>query len=266
MKKLIFSALSLFLGVLTFTSCNVTTKDLMTADVKTGGLLTPTSAVPYKLGGTPSFNITLDIPQGPEIKSIEIHKNYTGQAAVLDQTVPVTTSNVSGPVTVTVTYNYAQLISGLTGMPADETVLAIGDAWTLNYVSVMADGRKVDVSKKTVITVANKYAGYYNCVGTFIHPTAGPRPINEKKFLTPIDANSVWGPAGDLGTSGYLVRFTIDPVTYQVTASTWDNIEFANIPGMTNAWDPVTGVFTVNYFYVGSGGNRLIEEVWTPTE
>lgn len=50
MKKLIFSALSLFLAVLTFSSCSMTTKDLMTADAKTGGILVPTGSIAYLLG------------------------------------------------------------------------------------------------------------------------------------------------------------------------------------------------------------------------
>ena len=87
MKKVIFSALSLILAVLTFTSCDTTPVDLMTADVKTGGILNPTAAVPYKLGGTPSFDISINIPKGPGVASIEIYKSYTGKAEVLDQTV-----------------------------------------------------------------------------------------------------------------------------------------------------------------------------------
>ncbi len=64
------------------------------------------------------------------------------------------------------------MIAGLS-MPADEKSIKIGDAWTLSYVSVMEDGRKVDIASKSTITVANKYAGYYQCVGVFSHPTAG---------------------------------------------------------------------------------------------
>lgn len=250
--------------VLAFTSCELTPKDLMTDGVNTGGILRPTPSIPYKLGGTPSFDITLDIPKGPGIVSVEVYKKYTGLTEILDQTVTVGSANANENATITVTYDYAQLTSGL-GMPADELVLAIGDAWTLRYVSVMEDGRKVDVSRRSTITVANKYAGYYECTGIFTHPTAGPRPINERKFLTPIDANSCWGPGGDLGASGYFVRFTVDPDTYTVTCSKWDNYEFLNLPGEENSYDPETGVFTVNYGYIGGGGlMREIRETWTP--
>lgn len=266
MKKLIFSALSLILVVLTFTACDKTPVDLTTADAKTGGILIPTPSVPYKLGGTPSFDISITVPKGPGIASIKVYKKYTGKSEVLDQTVNVGSTNITEDASVTVTYDYAQLISGL-DMPADELTLVIGDAWTLRYVSVMEDGREVSVGKKSTVTVANKYAGYYQCVGVFTHPVNGPRPINEKKFLTPIDANSCWGNGGDLGASGYFVRFTIDPVTNAITCSKWDNIEMVNLPGEESTFDPATGVLTVNYGYIGGGGlMREIRETWTPVE
>ncbi len=31
-----------------------------------------------------------------------------------------------------------------------------------------------------------------------------------------------------------------------------------------NYYDPATGKFYLSYFYVGSGGNRVMREVWTP--
>jgi len=263
MKKHIFSALSLILTVMTFTSCEITPDDLMTADVQTGGILVPTPSIPYKLGGTPSFDVNIGIPKGPGIASIEIYKKYTGKSEVLDQTISADDANVSEDAEISVTYNYAQLSAGL-DMPADELTLAIGDAWTLRYVSVMDDGRKVDVSKKSTITVANKYAGFYQCEGVFSHPTAGARPISEEKYMTPIDANSVWGNAGDLGASGYFVKFTVDPVTNKITCSTWDEIEMFNLPGEESTYDPATGVFTVKYGYTGATGVREMRETWTP--
>jgi hypothetical protein len=266
MKKLIFSALSIAMAVIGFTSCDLTPDDLMTGDVKTGGILLPTASIPYKLGGTPSFDVSIAIPKGPGIVSIEVYKSYTGKTELLDQTINAGSANITEDAEVKTTYNYTQLSSGL-DLPADETLLTIGDAWTLRYVSVMEDGRKVEVSKKTTITVANKYAGYYQCEGVFTHPTAGPRPINEKKFMTPVDANSSWGPAGDLGASGYFAKFTVDPVTNAVTCSKWDNYEIVNLPGEESTYDPETGVFVLNYGYIGGGGlMREIRETWTPSE
>jgi len=252
------------LGVFMFVSCELTYDDLMTADVKTGGMLDPTGGVPYKLGGTPNFDVSFTVGKGPGVQAVEIYRTYTGKTVtVLDQTVDVGLANVTDAVTKTVNYTYEELIAGL-GMPEDESVLVIGDAWTLSYKSVMEDGRKVDVASKTTITVANKYAGYYQCVGVFSHPTAGDRPINEEKYLTPIDANSCWGPAGDLGGSGYFVKFTVNPVDNTVTCSKWDVIEMSNVPGEPNYWDPATGVFHVSYQYIGGTGPRIMRETWTP--
>ncbi len=262
------------MGVLILVSCEQTYTDLMTSDVKTGGMLIPTEGVPYKLGGTVNFNVTIDIPKGPGIDAIEVYRTYVEldedgeiasvKPAVLDQTINIGSANETGLVSKAITYDYAKLTSGL-NMPADESVLVIGDYWLLSYKSVMADdGRKVDVATKTTVAVANKYAGYYQCVGVFSHPTAGDRPVNEEKYLTPIDANSCWGPAGDLGGSGYFVKITVNPADNTVTCSTWKDIEMFNVPGEPNYWDPATGVFHLSYFYVGGTGNRVMRETWTP--
>lgn len=273
MKKLMNSVLSLVVAFFTMVSCDETYTDLMTADVKTGGILMPTSGIPYKLGGTPNFKITINIPKGPGIEAVEIYKTYTEyttdgkvknvKGPVLDRSVSISSQNASQDFSTEVTFDYTQLVNGLS-MPADERVLAIGDAWTFSYVSVMEDGRKVDVAPKTSVTVANKYAGYYQCEGTFFHPTAGPRPVSEEKFLTPIDANTCWGNAGDLGASGYFVKIYVNPADNKVTCSTYKDIEMANMAGEPNYWDPVTGEFHLSYFYIGGSGPRIMREVWTP--
>jgi hypothetical protein len=116
-------------------------------------MVNPTSSVPYKLGSTPSFDVTLDIPKGPAIDAIEIYRTFTDKAEVLDQTIDVGGANATEVVSKTLSYTYAQLSAGL-GLPADESELAIGDAWILRYVSVMDDGRKVDVASKTTVAVA----------------------------------------------------------------------------------------------------------------
>ena len=266
MKKFLYSGLSLVFAILLLTSCEKNYTDLMTAEAKTGGILVPTKSFPYKLGGTKDFNVELLIPKGPGIVSVEVYRKYTGIATeVLDQTVAVGSANKTDDKTIQVSLNYAKLIAGL-GMPTDESVLKIGDGWTLRYVSVMEDNRKVDVGPKTTITVANKYAGYYQCVGVFSHPTAGDRPINEKKFLTPISANACWGNAGDLGASNYFVKITVDPATNKVICAAGPNsaASMANMPGEDNSFNPATGVFHLSYFYVGASGNRIMRETWTP--
>jgi hypothetical protein len=172
MKKLIFAGLSLVFTVFFLVSCDKTYTDLMTGDVKTGGLLSPTSSIPYKLGSTPSITVTLDIPEGPGIQSVEVYRTYTDKTEVLDQTIEVGSANAADDVTKEISYTYSQLIAGLS-MPTDENTLTIGDKWTIRYVSVMEDGRKVDVSGKTTVAVANFFAGPYVKDMSYFHPTAG---------------------------------------------------------------------------------------------
>jgi hypothetical protein len=142
--------------------------------------------------------------------------------------------------------------------------LNIGESWTITYVATMtADSRKVENGSTTNIGVANAYAGNYLCTGTFTHPTAGPRPINEDKYLVPLTAYSCKIPVGDLGGAGYFVDITVDPVTNNVSYSNGTPTEII-ASAARSYFDPVTGKFYLNYYYVGGNGNRVIEEVYTP--
>ena len=78
------SKIKLFLLVFTalgflFTACNKS-EDLVTDGAKTGGLVTPTSSIPYKLGATPTVDIDVTIPMGPGIASVEVYNQYTSNA------------------------------------------------------------------------------------------------------------------------------------------------------------------------------------------
>lgn len=255
-----------------FSACN-DSEDLVTKDAKTGGLIAPTGSIPYKLGATPTVSIAVSVPMGPGITSIEVYNKYNDAAAgkvsaeVLMKTVDVASANLTEEVAKPYTLTYADLIKGITvdgkALPADEALLAIGNSWELSYVSVMADGRKVLNNATTTIAVANKYAGFYQSVGVFTHPTAGPRPINEKKFLTPLSAYACRIPAGDLGASGYSVVLTVDPATNTVTFSGGAPTDmFAS--ATRSYYDPASGKFYLHYFYVGASGNRVMDEVLTP--
>lgn len=208
MKKIIsISSWPLLLGLLLLmtASCNKN-EDLVTADAKTGGLIVPvTSNVAYKLANTPQVEITLDIPAGPAINTIKVYNSFFSSAdgvtspEALMKEVPVNGS------TVVFSVNYADLKNGIlingNPLPDDETLLSIGSSWNLIYHAVLADGREVvNCSRNTTtIGVANIYAGLYHVTGTFIHPTAGPRAIDEDKYLTAISAYQVTSTTGDLG-------------------------------------------------------------------
>ena len=271
------SKIKLFLLVFTalgflITACNKS-EDLVTDDSLTGGLVVPTSSIPYKLGATPTVDINLTIPVGPGITSVEVYNIYTDTSGitsneVLMKTIDISSGNTSADMTKPYSITYADLINGIVlnggPLPDDETELPIGAFWELSYISVMADGRRVVNNATTKISVANIYAGFYQCVGTFHHPTAGDRPINEEKFLEPLSAYSCRIPAGDLGASGYFVTITVDPTTNDVSFSDGAPVEMLPQEGKRSFYDPVTKQFTLWYFYVGGTGNRVIDEVYTP--
>lgn len=256
-----------------FSSCNKS-EDLMTSDVKTGGLISPLSSIPYKLGNTPQVDIPIKIPKGPGIKSIKVFNKYYSKTdtafsnEVLMKTISINNKNESALVNQILAVTYAELRTGLkvkgVDLPTDELLLGIGNYFTLKYICVMSDGSEVINNATTKISVANIYAGTYQCVGTFNHPVNGPRAINEEKFLTPLSAYTCNIPAGDLGASGYMVDITVNPLTNEVTFSNGVPVAMLPTAGLTSKYEPSTGKFYLYYFYVGSTGNRVIDEVYTP--
>jgi len=251
-------------------------EDLLTADALTGGLVTPTSSIPYKLGATPKVNLSLTVPMGPGISKVEVFNKYYRTATskssnkVLMSTVDIASSNLSAELVKPFSITYADLIKGLTlegaALPANEGLLPIGDKWELTYEAILTDGRRVVNNAKTTIAVANVYAGTYVCTGIFTHPVNGPRPINEEKFLTPLSAYSCRLPAGDLGGSGYAVTITVDPATNNISFSQGAPVDMYPQAGKRSYYDPATGKIYLSYFYVGATGNRLMDETYTPVK
>lgn len=249
-------------------------EDLLTADALTGGLAIPTKSIPYKLGATPSVPLELKVPMGPGVSKIEVFNMYTRASdttlsnKVLMTTVDIASANLTAEFVKKFSITYADLIKGLTldgaPLPSDESLLPIGDKWELSYEAIMDDGRRVVNNAKTTIAVANKYAGTYQCTGIFTHPTAGQRPINEEKFLSPLSAYACRIPAGDLGGSGYAVTITVDPTSNAVSFSAGAPTDMFAQPGKPSYYDPATGKFYLHYFYIGATGNRLIDEEYTP--
>jgi hypothetical protein len=270
----LFILIFTLLGLL-FSACNKS-EDLLTADAKTGGLVIPTANFVYKLGGTPQVDLSVAMPKGPAIVSIEVYNSFTWNSdtatytsnEILLKTIDAASANLTEDASKSYTLTYTDLIKDLavlgSALPADESQLTIGSFWTLKYVSVLSDGRKVANNNSTKIQVANQYAGYYQCVGVFHHPTAGDRPINERKFLTPISAYTCNIPAGDLGASGYSVNITVDPATNDVTFSAGAPVEILGSTTERSYFDPANGHFYLHYFYIGSTGARVIDEEYTP--
>jgi hypothetical protein len=274
--KYIFKISMLVVVTLVFAmnSC-VEPDDLITSDAKEGGLVIPPANLLLKAGAGQSFDIKVEIPMGPGIESLELTKSYnqgdtlTSNTVVL-QTISVASANAADTDFVSFSVDYASLKDGLlidgNPMPADELDLGIGDRWTIVYTSVMADGRRVLNNATTVIAVSNKYAGLYHVTGVFNHPTAGPRDIDEDKFLAPLSGTECWTTVGDLG-AGYEMIITFDPATNDLTVRPGANYalgsDVAIIPGTTNKYNPDDGSFELHYQYSGSGGMRVMDEYYT---
>jgi hypothetical protein len=275
MKHIIKLGVLLLVAQVVFLNSCVEPDDLMTADAKTGGLVLPSTNLLLKAGANQSFDVVVEIPQGPGIASLEMTKVFSQGDTLFSNVaelapVEVNSVNLNDTAFITFSLAYTDLKEGLTldgnPMPAEETGLGIGDYWTIVFTSVMEDGRKVVNNATTVIAVSNKYAGYYQCVGYFTHPTpSSSRAINREKFLSPISQTKSLTELGDLGASGYDIYIDVQPdntcvVTKGVTCPT----DVFMSTGETNAYDPVTGHFVLNYYYVGASGPRIIDEEYTP--
>jgi len=108
------------------------------------------------------------------------------------------------------------------------------------------------------LPISNPFQGSYHSTGTFTHPTAGVRIIDEDKELSTVDCKTVTTTVGDLG--GYEANFTVNDDN-SVTVTGGLSPDQPLIQSGVNKYDPATKTFTVNYYYVGSGGNRVISEV-----
>lgn len=277
MKKIFkYSIFTLLMAQLILFSACLKDDDLVTENAKTGGLVVPgTDVLPYKLGATPTLPVSLTVLKGPAVSKVEVYKVFvnsiTGDASnqLLLTTVEIGSANASEDVTKDFSTTYTELKAGLTvggvALPVAEGDLNIGDYWELIFVSIMPDGSKAVNGDMTLVSVANQWAGKYQCTGTFNHPTAGERPINETKTLLAVDALTCLTALGDLGSSGYDIKIKVnDDNTVTVTKGVTSPVDVVMTNGKTSYYDPATRKFYLFYYYVGAGGNRVIEEVYTP--
>lgn len=277
MKNILkYSIFTLLMAQLVLFSACLKDEDLVTSNAKTGGLVVPGADVlPYKLGATPTLAVSVDVLAGPAVSKIEVYKQFVNSVTedasnkMLLATIDVNSANTSETVTKEFSTTYNELKAGLTvggvALPAAENNLNIGDFWELSFVSIMADGSKAVNGAMTVVSVANAWAGKYQCTGTFNHPTAGIRAINETKTLLAVDATTCITALGDLGSSGYDIKIKVNPDnTCVVTKGVTSPVDVIMTNGKTSYYDPATKKFYLFYYYVGSNGNRVIEEVYTP--
>jgi hypothetical protein len=269
--KLTFALLFIAQSMLFFSACNEG-EDLMTDDVKTGGLVDPMSSFFYKLNETTDFDVTIDIPKGPGIVSIEVYKTYTGEAEILEQVINVASANKTGDITKVITFNYAALIDGLVGMPADEGELTIGDKWTLRYEAIMEDGRSVVNEDATTIGVANFFAGIYDLTTYYFHPTAGGTypddpyggiRVTETELLatTAFECTSHFG----VWTDDLVYLNIVDDVLTVTYPTRGDAVAGdPNDATKVSNYDPATGIIEVYYHYYLASGPRIFWLEYVP--
>lgn len=179
MKRIYKYASILILAVpaLIFSAC-LKNDDLVTENAKEGGAVSPTSSIAYLVNATPKVDIVLNVLKGPGIKSIEVYNQYLRREdnkysnKVLMKTIEVNSANLSDDLDQNYSITYADLVKGVTvggaALPSDENLMPIGDSWTLTYVSVMEDGRKVYNNETTQIDISNQWTGSYLLSGYIV--------------------------------------------------------------------------------------------------
>lgn len=285
MKKIIISFFSLAIVTLLFTSCDNTTDDFMTGNVETGGLIVPSGNIAYKLGLTPTFDISIDIPKGAGIESIKVTKQYLRSSDTIysnkvSNVITVGGANTTEAVHKVLPQTWTSLREGLV-MPSDPQIPLtedvpniadfIGDSWIFTYESTMTDGRVLINTNTTNIAIANFFAGKYNLEMQYFHPTAGgtyPTSAYGGVRKSVIDMN----PVGALDCTVWFGVWTDNLVNIHIAPDNTVTITFdrddakvgdpynaANIP----SYDPATGVIKL-YYYYNTAAPRVFWAVYTP--
>jgi hypothetical protein len=149
--------------------------DTLTGGAATGGLLTVNSGlVGYVVGNGNDFKYPVKVTgfQGEVTTTkIEVYKSFTNVAGktsneILYKTIDVAETPKNQVINFDVTYN--ELRAGLTidgaALPTDDSMLVIGDAWSLRYVTTTSNGDVHSNSAKTKVAVGTRFAGTYRVI------------------------------------------------------------------------------------------------------
>ncbi len=270
----------LFLG---FTSC-LDSLDLMTQNVKTGGLIEATYALQYKPASTESVDVDILIYKGPKVKSVKVYKRFThfiddgGSISVsesedvLHKTVAVVDDNSVDTTIVTETFSWLNLAGGIPQLPdgyivpEEPTIASIGDYFTLSYVSVLEDGREVSCLPQTFIVVANFFAGYYQSYVMYSHPTLGDRDFYMEKELFTISSSECTTLFAIFEDAQMDIKINADnSITFTVLNFTYIvNEGDPNDGSKQSHYNPVDKTINLYYHYDAPGGYRVFWETLTP--
>jgi hypothetical protein len=299
MKKIFKISLFLFASI-AFTSCSNDTSDTLTDSQTQGGLLTvQTTNLIYAQGSAPTdaFPVTISGFQGREkIQTVDVYKQFITFDGVTSEKVlmkTLTFPNVDQLETVSYTFDYNELISGLSvngvPLPTDDSTLNIGDAWELTYMSNLDNGNAHMNVQKTKVTVScgSFLEGLYSnstvrtetgVVYTFAEDNV--RKIGDGLYLS-----SYIGPyycAGQTpGTSGNTIQlpagtnagYVFDDVcgvlgleTQNLAAAFTNEVRQSAAQKALSTVDLTTGVITIHYsiFFTGNTVERPFITTLTP--
>lgn len=281
-KLSILFTLNIFL-ILGFTSC-LDSVDLMTQNVKTGGLIDASYALQYKPASTESVDVDILIFKGPKVKSVKIYKKFTHftddgtevslseSEEVLLKTASIVDDNSIDTVIVTETFTWLNLANGIPqlpdgyNVPEDPTSASIGDYFTLSYVSVLEDGREVSCLPQTFIVVANFFAGYYQSYVIYSHPTLGDRDFYLEKELFTKSSSECTTMFAVFEDAQMDIEIKVDnTITFTVSNFSYIvNEGDPNDPSKQSHYNPVDKTINLYYHYNAPGGYRIFSETLTP--
>jgi len=258
--------------------------DLMTSDVKTGGLVEGPWLVQLLPKSSSSVDVEIKVYQGPAIQEVKVYKqffhNATNQSSDFVElgNISVSGQNLSDTIMLSQAFTWQQLKDGIQlenyTLPDDPTNADIGDYFILKYVSVLDDGREVTSNSQTEVLVANSYAGFYLSDLTYFHPNFGTYPTEPyrdmqfTKELITIDGSSCYTNFAVWGEYGETMNITVNPdnsISFEVFG--FDYIVEEGDPYnslLYSHYDPLSEKIYLYYHYDAPGGFRIFWEILEP--
>lgn len=280
--------LPIALTALSMGSC-IENQDLMTSNVRTGGILDASGLVQYKPNAADQDDsIYLSVYPGPPVVAVKVFKRYihiadnTSTTEMLLDNIVLNGANSSDTLRLTKIYTwdelkqgYSKLGNGIDDFPDNSGSAQVGDYFSLKYISVMADGFESLNRSTTKILVANSYAGFYTSHITYFHPTLGgaypDKPyINTyiQKQLITLSGTSCAMNFALWGSYGETMNITINPdnsVSFDVAGFDYIvNEGDPYNPAYHSHYDPISSTIYLYYYWEGVGGYRVVWEVLTP--
>jgi len=278
MKNRIIVIFTLFAGLFLLNSCLKDTADYWPADVSGKMYATVLKPALQSMALKPTLD-TIDFSFMINIATDELPTNDVTITLAVDAAAVTTYNTLKNPKVKYEVFPTVRILNPTVTIPAGTRTFTIrGQVWNAkaldactNYIaaitikSVSDPNIMIPANMKSyllALPISNPYEGFYHSTGTFNHPTAGTRIIDEDKFAATVDCKSIIAAVGDLGDiADYGAIFAVN-TDNSVTVTGGINGSQKLVQDLTkpNVYDPATETFTVNYYYVGGGGNRVISE------